>query len=122
MKSSSKIEIGHRIRQLRGKKNQIYFANKIQIEPKYLSKYETGRVTPPLKVLWKIMEECNISLDWLLAGDEESVDYNPVYNQVLMIPEVQMLIGEIDNIPKEKQAEAAKQALHTVKYWTEERE
>jgi phage repressor protein C with HTH and peptisase S24 domain len=64
-------DLGLKIRELRGKENQKDFAQKIGSDQKALSRYENGRFMPPLEVLLKIKEVCNVTLDWLLAGKDE---------------------------------------------------
>jgi len=63
--------LGRRIRQLRGfDLTQDEFAKKLGISQSQLSKYERGVVAPPADVLIRIKEECRVSIDWLLTGDQ----------------------------------------------------
>ncbi len=68
--------LGARIRQLREKKNktQAYFADVLYISPSYLSLIEDGKRVPNLDVLVHISELTDVSLDYLIFGDESDAD------------------------------------------------
>jgi transcriptional regulator with XRE-family HTH domain len=64
--------VGRRIRQLRGfDLTQADFARKLGISQSQLSKYERGVAAPPADVLIRLKELLQISVDWLLTGDDE---------------------------------------------------
>lgn len=68
--------LGERIRSLRLKKNktQAYFADVLYISPSYLSLIEEGKRVPNLDVLVHISELTDVSLDYLIFGDESDTD------------------------------------------------
>ena len=68
--------LGERIRSLRLKKNktQAYFADVLYISPSYLSLIEEGKRIPNLDVLVHISELTDVSLDYLIFGDESDAD------------------------------------------------
>lgn len=67
MKQSLGQQIGARIRQIRGKLTQSQFAQLLSVKQNYVSRYETGRIPPPL-LLQKIARHGNVSMDWLFTG------------------------------------------------------
>ncbi len=69
MKKSHK-NIGERIREIRKERkiSQIEFSKTLGITQDKLSKYENGRIKPPIELLLSISEKFNISLNWLLMG------------------------------------------------------
>lgn len=65
--------LGERIRKLRLKKNktQAYFADILYISPSYLALIEAGKRVPNLDVLVHIAEITDISIDYLIFGDNK---------------------------------------------------
>jgi transcriptional regulator with XRE-family HTH domain len=63
--------IGLRIQMIRGKMTQQEFAKKLNIKQCYISRYEKGRVPKP-DVLLKIARFANVSIEWLLTGEESA--------------------------------------------------
>ena len=66
--------LGERIRKLRLKKNktQAYFADILYISPSYLALIEAGKRVPNLDVLVHIAEITDVSIDYLIFGDNKS--------------------------------------------------
>jgi transcriptional regulator with XRE-family HTH domain len=63
--------VGRRLRQLRGfDVTQAEFARKLGISQSQLSKYERGVAAPPADILIRLKELLQISVDWLLSGDD----------------------------------------------------
>lgn len=64
---------GERIRKLRLKKNktQAYFADILYISPSYLALIEAGKRVPNLDVLVHIAEITDVSIDYLIFGDNK---------------------------------------------------
>ena len=71
MDMSNLRALGRRLRQLRGFDiTQEEFAEKLGISQSQLSKYERGVAAPPADILMRIKERCQVSVDWLLTGEE----------------------------------------------------
>ena len=65
--------IGRRIRQMRGfDLTQAEFCKVLGIGQRQLSKYEKGQSAPTLEVLLKLKAHSGKSLDWIVAGEEDS--------------------------------------------------
>ncbi|MGN0342784.1 MAG: helix-turn-helix domain-containing protein [Roseburia sp.] len=69
-------EIGARIRALRKKqgKTQAYFADLLYISPSYLALIESGKRVPTLEVLVQIAVNCDVTIDYLVFGDKNTLD------------------------------------------------
>lgn len=69
-------EIGARIRALRLKQNktQAYFADILYITASYLALIEAGKRIPNLDVLVRIAKETDVSLDYLIFGDDKDLN------------------------------------------------
>ena len=65
--------LGERIRKLRLKKNKThaYFADILYISPSYLALIEAGKRVPNLDVLVHIAEITDVSIDYLIFGDNK---------------------------------------------------
>ena len=64
------VEIGRRIRQLRGfDLNQGEFAKMLGISQAQLSKYERGENVPTLELLARLKALSGKSLDWIVDGE-----------------------------------------------------
>lgn len=65
--------LGERIRKLRLQKNktQAYFADILYISPSYLALIEAGKRVPNLDVLVHIAEITDVSIDYLIFGDNK---------------------------------------------------
>jgi len=65
--------LGRRLRQLRGFDiTQEEFAERLGVSQSQLSKYERGVAAPPADILLRIKERCQVSIDWLLTGEEKN--------------------------------------------------
>lgn len=68
MQKFSPVQVGQRIRMIRGKTTQTDFAKVLGVyKQNYISRYERGRVPSP-DLLIKIADHGRVSLDWLLTG------------------------------------------------------
>jgi len=64
--------LGRRLRELRGfDLNQGEVADDLGISQSQLSKYERGVAAPPADVLFLIKQRFQVSIDWLLTGEQE---------------------------------------------------
>lgn len=70
------VEIGNRIRMLRRKqgKTQTFYADLLFISPSYLALIESGKRIPTLEILVQIAKVSNVTLDYLVFGDDSNVD------------------------------------------------
>jgi len=68
MRAVNYIEIGKRLKQLRGPLSQREFAKKIGISYRAYQNYEVGKRIPHVHVLSKIAEIFNTTTDWILTG------------------------------------------------------
>lgn len=69
-------ELGERIRKLRLKKNktQSYFADMLYISSSYLALIESGKRVPNLDLLIHIAKFTDVTLDYLVFGDDPNCD------------------------------------------------
>jgi transcriptional regulator with XRE-family HTH domain len=63
------LSIGNRIKELRGKKSQKDFAEKVNIPFRTYQRYESGNVAPKGSALEKIAQNCNVSVEYILTGE-----------------------------------------------------
>ena len=69
MDKVSPIEVGERIRAVRGKQTQTEFAEVLGVKKQnYISRYERGRIPSP-DLLVRIAEIGRVTTDWLLTGE-----------------------------------------------------
>lgn len=70
--------IGDRIKQLRKKENlnQVDFCNRINLGQSRLSEIESNKNKPSYDTLLAIKKEFNISIDWLMTGEEAIISDN----------------------------------------------
>lgn len=70
------VDIGNRIKKLRRKqgKTQTYFADMLFISPSYLALIESGKRVPTIEILAQIAKVSEVTLDYLVFGDESNVD------------------------------------------------
>ncbi len=68
------VKLGLRIKAAREKAsmNQAEFAEKLGIFPTHLNRWEKGKVAPGWTALVEIAMICNVTLDWLLTGNDVS--------------------------------------------------
>ena len=70
MKSEKYIEIGQRLRKLRGSLSQIKMAQELAIHLRSYQNYESGKRIPPMAITIKIAQKFKTSVDWILTGEE----------------------------------------------------
>jgi transcriptional regulator with XRE-family HTH domain len=63
------LQVGERLRQLRGDLSQEEFAQKIGVPIKSYQRYEYGQYVPRPHTLTKIAEMCDTTTDWILTGN-----------------------------------------------------
>jgi transcriptional regulator with XRE-family HTH domain len=64
--------LGKRIREAREKTglSQAELARAMGVLPTHLNRWEKGKVAPGWEYLARIAKHCNVTLDWLLTGEE----------------------------------------------------
>ena len=70
MKKKEPKTLGERIRFLRGDMTQSEFADILRIKQAMISRYEANKETPSPKVLLRIGQFSNRTLEWLLTGQD----------------------------------------------------
>lgn len=67
---ADKTNVGERIRQIRKKKEltQKDFAGEIGFSKNQISKVENGKIIPSNKLLRRISDAFNVSMEWLMTG------------------------------------------------------
>jgi transcriptional regulator with XRE-family HTH domain len=63
------IDIGNRLRELRGSLRQADLAKEFNVDRTYISNMELGRSKPSLDYLMFISTKFNASVDWILTGE-----------------------------------------------------
>ncbi len=99
------VKIGYFIRECRKNKNltQKQLADKLYVEPKTISKWETGKGLPDVSIMKNLCNELGISLSELFIGEYIKVESNDLLIEKLIIDELKKekiqnkkkLIGEI---------------------------
>ena len=99
------VKIGYFIRECRKNKNltQKQLADKLFVEPKTISKWETGKGLPDVSIMKNLCNELGISLSELFIGDYIKEESNDLLIEKLIIDELKKekiqnkkkLIGEI---------------------------
>lgn len=67
---ATKQAFAKRIRQVRGDRTMAQFGESIRTSKAAISLWEMGEQYPKTMVLMRISEIENVSIDWLLFGDE----------------------------------------------------
>ena len=99
------IKIGNFIRECRKNKNlnQKQLADKLFVEPKTISKWETGNGLPDVSIMKKLCNELEISLSELFLGEHIKEKSNEIITEKILLEEIKKeglqnkknLIGEI---------------------------
>ena len=66
--------VGERIRKIRERAgmNKVMFADAIDANKSSITRYETDAIKPNIEALKKISEEFNVSIDWIVFGDDNT--------------------------------------------------
>lgn len=70
----SGIEVGKRLRGLRGKEKQADYADRIGSSQGMVSRYESGKDDIPHELLIQIAKLHEVSIDWILTGHEKATE------------------------------------------------
>jgi transcriptional regulator with XRE-family HTH domain len=60
--------IADRLREIRGTTNQVDLGAELGVTQNVVSRYERGRVRPPLEYLASMAAHGKVTLDWLIEG------------------------------------------------------
>ena len=84
------VKIGYFIRECRKNKNltQKQLADKLYVEPKTISKWETGKGLPDVSIMKNLCNELGISLSELFIGDYIKEESNDLSIEKLIIDEL----------------------------------
>src|SRR5690606_20867567 len=83
--STSKKEIGERLKAIRGDRTQREFAEVLGVSHGYLGDIERGRSHPSIDFLCSLAVKCGIDLTWLLTGEQRGKP-SPLPGAVLLEP------------------------------------
>lgn len=72
MNSDQKLEVGRRLQEIRGSRDQRTFAEAVDSVQQTISKYERGEVPRSWLFLARLAEEEDVDLNFLLTGDTEA--------------------------------------------------
>ncbi len=65
------MEVGQRVKSLRGPLTQAEFSQEIGVTQGYLSSMEHGQKEIGAEILLALSEQCDISIEWILTGRKE---------------------------------------------------
>lgn len=84
LKMKKYLQVGNRIRQIRGQLSQEKFGNLWGVTKSAISNYELGRV-PELGMLERIAQMGNTTVEWILRGD---VEYRPPRGKLTKLSQI----------------------------------
>ena len=64
-----RMDIGNRIRKIRGKTPRAVFAEELGIHPQTLYMYEKGKRVVDVDLIQQLCAKFNVSVEWLIFGD-----------------------------------------------------
>jgi transcriptional regulator with XRE-family HTH domain len=65
------MDIGDRIRQIRGRRSRAEFAEELGIHPQTLYMYEKGKRVVDVELVRDLCDKFQVSVEWLIFGDRE---------------------------------------------------
>lgn len=82
----SVLEFGQRLKDLRTQKklSQADLGEKIGVTPTHIGRYERGESMPTAKALWLLAQALDVSIDYLVKGDQDSVVTTSFQNSAFM--------------------------------------
>ncbi|MEK3821486.1 helix-turn-helix transcriptional regulator [Cytobacillus sp. FSL W8-0315] len=100
---------GNRIRKLREKSgiNQKDMAKKLELSNVQLSRYESDERRPDFETLKKISEIFDVSIDYLITGNEKNSSSDEMWREILN-PKTQIFFKDLMDAPEEKIEELIK--------------
>lgn len=94
------MNIGERLKELRRELglSQEEFGSKLKVHGKQLARYEIGKAVPAVKVLTKIADFCEVSLDYLVYGQDKRLAKRAQIND----EELLEFLRRVDRLKKPK--------------------
>ena len=94
------MAIGNRLKELRKELNltQDELGAKLGVHGKQLARYEIGKMMPSIKVLSKIADFCEVSLDYLVYGNDKKLASRSQINDAELLD----MLRRIDRLKKPK--------------------
>jgi transcriptional regulator with XRE-family HTH domain len=89
------IEIGKRLKELRGSISQTLMGKKFNMPLRTYQSYEYGQRVPPSYILSDIAKEYNTTVEWILTGETE-LEKARMREQCLRAADTEELIGRIE--------------------------
>lgn len=65
------MDIGDRIRQIRGRRSRAEFAEELGIHPQTLYMYEKGKRVVDVELVRDLCDKFQVSVEWLIFGDRQ---------------------------------------------------
>lgn len=75
------LNIGKRLKILRGKRTQTQFADRLGTSLRAYQHYEAGEREPDIDLLNTLSRECTVTIDWILKGPAE-IKYQENHNSL----------------------------------------
>jgi transcriptional regulator with XRE-family HTH domain len=72
-RASSRVSwegIAYRLKEIRGNTSQVDLGRALDAPQNVVSRYERGRVKPPLEYLLAASRYADVTLDWLITGEK----------------------------------------------------
>ena len=106
------MTVGERLREVRGKLTLKEFADPLEVTPSTISTIENDRSGLSVELAVKIAKTYNVSLDWLLMGEEKpSVKEEPAEGYVTMSKDELIALYQQLNENQKKVVDLQQQAL-----------
>lgn len=124
-KKKARMNIGERIRLLRGNETRKSFAEKIGIHQQTLYIYEKGKRDPDRETIEKICLNLKINVNWLIFGKEPKYTeevYTPEEHTLTLCRHCQTLenkLQEMEQERKEKDKELREIIIENRQLWKE---
>ncbi|QSX20035.1 helix-turn-helix domain-containing protein [Priestia megaterium] len=100
------MDFGDRLKLCREKKGftQKFIAEKVGIKNNTLSSYESNKRQPDFDTLKALANLYEVSIDYLLTGDEHRVSSDEMWKE-LLDPKTELFFKDLKSAPEEKIAE-----------------
>ncbi len=100
MQKPFRVQVGDRIKDVRGRLTQEQFARMLGVKQNYVCRYEKGRIPAP-ELLLKIAHYGKVTVDWLLTGRQrkfagELHETYPLYGRTPLDRGIQELLSWVE--------------------------